>query len=92
MERVAMVSVTNQQVTEHAFLQGLYADDYFPDQVVDKGKAILLRLCERIELSARRIWRHYVCSRGRRRTGGDSWPHAERQDVSRVMKVGTWSR
>lgn len=43
------VSITNQQVTEHAFLQGLYADDYFPDQVVDKGKAILLRLCERIE-------------------------------------------
>lgn len=49
MERETAVSITNQQVTEHAFLQGLYADDYFPDQVVDKGKAILLRLCERIE-------------------------------------------
>jgi hypothetical protein len=27
----------------------MYGDDYFPDHVVDKGKAILLRLCERIE-------------------------------------------
>jgi hypothetical protein len=27
----------------------MYDDDYFPDHVVDKGKAILLRLCERIE-------------------------------------------
>ncbi|MFJ7200209.1 MULTISPECIES: DUF5713 family protein [unclassified Streptomyces] len=41
--------ITNQKVTEHAFLQPLYADDYFPDHVVDKGREILLRLCERIE-------------------------------------------
>ncbi|MGW2090108.1 DUF5713 family protein [Streptomyces sp. NPDC001880] len=41
--------ITNQQVAEHAFLQPLYADDYFPDHVVDKGREILLRLCERIE-------------------------------------------
>ncbi|MFI5772687.1 DUF5713 family protein [Streptomyces sp. NPDC051658] len=41
--------ITNQQVTEYAFLQQLYADEYFPDHVVDKGRAILLRLCERIE-------------------------------------------
>ncbi|MEU8677634.1 DUF5713 family protein [Streptomyces sp. NPDC048560] len=41
--------VTNQQVAEHAFLQQLYADAYYPDHVVDKGRAILLRLCERIE-------------------------------------------
>lgn len=27
----------------------MYDDGYFPDHVVDKGKAILLRLCERIE-------------------------------------------
>lgn len=25
------------------------ADEYFPDHVVDRGRAILLRLCERIE-------------------------------------------
>jgi hypothetical protein len=41
--------ITNQQAAGHAFLQQLYADTYFPDHVVDKGKAILLRLCERIE-------------------------------------------
>ncbi|MER6945894.1 DUF5713 family protein [Nonomuraea sp. NPDC000554] len=44
-----MVSPTNQQVVNHAFLRGMYDDGYFPDHVVDKGKAILLRLCERIE-------------------------------------------
>ncbi|HET6859953.1 MAG TPA: DUF5713 family protein [Streptomyces sp.] len=43
------MSVTNQQVAERAFLRNLYADGYFPDHVLDKGKAILLRLCERIE-------------------------------------------
>ncbi|MFF3782357.1 DUF5713 family protein [Streptomyces sp. NPDC001933] len=41
--------ITNQQVTERAFLRPLYADDYFPDHVLDKGTAILLNLCERIE-------------------------------------------
>ncbi|MBE3008394.1 hypothetical protein IL992_04235 [Microbispora sp. NEAU-D428] len=40
---------TNRQVAEHAFLKGMYEDEYFPNHVVDKGKAILLRLCERIE-------------------------------------------
>ncbi|WP_326763565.1 DUF5713 family protein [Streptomyces sp. NBC_01591] len=41
--------ITNQQVTEHAFLHQLYADEYFPDHVLDKGRTILLKLCERIE-------------------------------------------
>ncbi|MFC9500734.1 DUF5713 family protein [Streptomyces sp. NPDC056982] len=41
--------ITNQQVAGHAFLRQMYDDSYFPDQVVDQGKAILLRLCERIE-------------------------------------------
>jgi uncharacterized protein DUF5713 len=43
------MSISNQQVAEHAFLRHLYADAYFPDHVIDKGRAILLRLCERIE-------------------------------------------
>jgi hypothetical protein len=43
------VPITNQQVAGHAFLKGLYSDAYFPDHVVDRGKEILLRLCERIE-------------------------------------------
>ncbi|MFF5933228.1 DUF5713 family protein [Streptomyces sp. NPDC012508] len=41
--------ITNQQVAGHAFLRQMYDDSYFPDHVVDQGKAILLRLCERIE-------------------------------------------
>ncbi|MEV6483237.1 DUF5713 family protein [Streptomyces sp. NPDC051576] len=41
--------VSNEKITEHAFLRGLYRSDYYPDHVVDLGKAILLRLCERIE-------------------------------------------
>ncbi|MFF8632413.1 DUF5713 family protein [Streptomyces werraensis] len=42
--------VTNQQVAGHVFLQQMYDDSYFPDHVVDRGKAILLRLCERVEV------------------------------------------
>ncbi|WP_327693142.1 DUF5713 family protein [Streptomyces sp. NBC_00459] len=41
--------ITNKQVAGHAFLRLLYADTYYPDHVVDRGTAILLRLCERIE-------------------------------------------
>jgi hypothetical protein len=41
--------ITNEQVAGHAFLQPMYDDPYFPDHVVDRGKAILLRLCERVE-------------------------------------------
>ncbi|POX64914.1 hypothetical protein C3492_04040 [Streptomyces sp. Ru62] len=43
------MTITNEQVAGHAFLRGLYSDGYFPDHVVDKGKAIMIRLCERIE-------------------------------------------
>ncbi|MGW2583549.1 DUF5713 family protein [Streptomyces virginiae] len=41
--------ITNQQVAGHVFLLQMYDDPYFPDRVVDEGKAILRRLCERIE-------------------------------------------
>ncbi|MET7757469.1 DUF5713 family protein [Streptomyces sp. NPDC005389] len=41
--------ITNRQVAGHAFLRQMYADAYFPHHVVDKGRAILMRLCERIE-------------------------------------------
>ena len=41
--------ISNPRVAGHPFLQGLYEDGYFPDQVVDKGRAILLALCERVE-------------------------------------------
>ncbi|MFJ3610253.1 MULTISPECIES: DUF5713 family protein [Streptomyces] len=43
------MTITNRKVGEYAFLRGLYEDGYFPDHVVDKGREILLRLCERVE-------------------------------------------
>ncbi|MFJ4482792.1 DUF5713 family protein [Streptomyces longwoodensis] len=43
------MAITNQQVAGRTFLRQLYADAYYPDHVVDRGRAILLRLCERIE-------------------------------------------
>ncbi|MGH3390702.1 MAG: DUF5713 family protein [Actinomadura sp.] len=48
-EQEIAVPPTNQQVANHAFLRGMYEDGYYPDRVVDRGRAILLRLCERIE-------------------------------------------
>ncbi|GAA4882899.1 DUF5713 family protein [Kitasatospora terrestris] len=43
------MTITNQQIARHAFLEAMYADGYYPDHVVDLGKAVLVRLCERIE-------------------------------------------
>jgi Family of unknown function (DUF5713) len=39
----------NEALANYAFLQGMYDDGYYPNHVVDKGRTILLRLCERIE-------------------------------------------
>ncbi|OIJ99935.1 hypothetical protein BIV25_08835 [Streptomyces sp. MUSC 14] len=41
--------IGNPDVARHRFLELLYEDGYFPDHLVDKGRAILLALCERIE-------------------------------------------
>lgn len=41
--------ITNQEVIDYGLLGRLYEDDYFPKHVLDKGVAILTRLCERIE-------------------------------------------
>ncbi|WP_329270124.1 DUF5713 family protein [Streptomyces pseudovenezuelae] len=43
------MNIGNQQVATHPFLKALYRDGYYPDHAVDRGKEILLRLCERIE-------------------------------------------
>ena len=40
---------TNASILKHRFLGEMYDDDYFPNHLVDKGKAILLRLCSQIE-------------------------------------------
>ncbi|MFD7555228.1 DUF5713 family protein [Streptomyces sp. NPDC059835] len=41
--------ITNQQAARHTFLRQMHDDPYFPDHLVDQGRDILLRLCERIE-------------------------------------------
>ena len=41
--------ITNDKLKDYPFLQGMYRDGYFPDFLVDKGKQILIRLCEAIE-------------------------------------------
>jgi hypothetical protein len=43
------MAIRNEQVTAYAFLKSVHDDGSYPDHVVDKGKAILLRLCERVE-------------------------------------------
>ena len=43
------MTVNNEQVREHDFLKVMYRDGYYPDDLVDRGKEILLRLCERVE-------------------------------------------
>lgn len=41
--------ITNPKLKDYAFLEEMYEDGYFPNFLVDKGKAILIRLCEQIE-------------------------------------------
>ena len=41
--------ITNNDLKDYPFLQEMYGDDYFPSFLVDKCKAILVRLCESIE-------------------------------------------
>ncbi|MEU2409943.1 MULTISPECIES: DUF5713 family protein [Streptomyces] len=43
------MTISDRRMAEYAFLDGLYRDPYFPDHVVDRGKAVLVRLCARIE-------------------------------------------
>ncbi|MFK0121057.1 DUF5713 family protein [Streptomyces sp. NPDC090994] len=41
--------ITEQRVAAHPFLKAMYEDGYYPDHVVDRGRDVLRRLCERIE-------------------------------------------
>ena len=43
------MSTDNFKVDPEKLLEGMYRDGYFPDFLVDKGKAILVNLCEQIE-------------------------------------------
>jgi hypothetical protein len=44
------MAIINEKLQNYPFLKEMYADGYFPDFLVDKGKAILVKLCEAIEL------------------------------------------
>lgn len=41
--------ISNEHIAAHPFLRALYRSDYYPDHVVDRGRAVLLALCARIE-------------------------------------------
>ncbi len=41
--------VSNPKVNQYSFLDEMYRDNYFPTHLVDKGKAILVKLCAAIE-------------------------------------------
>jgi len=41
--------LNNESVRSYSFLKEMYEDSYFPSKLVDKGKAILLGLCFKIE-------------------------------------------
>ncbi len=40
----------NEKTKNYEFLKDMYQDDYFPEHLVDKGKAILIDLCRQIEI------------------------------------------
>jgi len=41
--------LNNEKLKEYQFLKEMYEDPYFPNAIVDKGKAILVGLCSQIE-------------------------------------------
>jgi hypothetical protein len=43
------MAIANQKLSAYPFLEEMDQDDYFPKNLVEKGKLILLRLCEKIE-------------------------------------------
>lgn len=42
-------ALKNEAIRNYTFLKEMYTDFYFPDHLLDKGKAILVDLCFRIE-------------------------------------------
>ena len=46
---VKQESLKNEKIREYKFLEGMYTDNYFPRNLVDKVKQILLECCLNIE-------------------------------------------
>jgi hypothetical protein len=49
LSKMAQNDIKNEKLKNYSFLEGMYQDSYFPDFLVDKGKAILIELCIQIE-------------------------------------------
>ncbi|WP_024420902.1 DUF5713 family protein [Pseudomonas avellanae] len=43
------MQLTNETMAKHAFLKGMYQDEYFPDAVVKMCEDVLVNLCHEIE-------------------------------------------
>ena len=43
------MAIKNSKMAEYPFLKEMYSDGYFPNFLVDKGKQILITLCQAIE-------------------------------------------
>lgn len=42
-------TLNHEKMKNHTFLEMMYNDAYFPNHLVDKGKKILVKVCEKIE-------------------------------------------
>ncbi|MCB2376677.1 DUF5713 family protein [Hymenobacter sp. BT635] len=43
------IQLQNEAIRNYSFLAEMYQDSYFPNNLVDKGKVILVKLCDDIE-------------------------------------------
>ena len=43
------MAIVNEKLRDYPFLQDMFRDSYFPKPQVEKGRQILIALCERIE-------------------------------------------
>lgn len=49
---MSVTTIQNEQAKKYPFLAEMYLDDYFPDNLIDKAKDILVELCITIEAQA----------------------------------------
>lgn len=49
MTQEDIIAQAKEVVKHHDFLKAMYNDDYFPNPLVDQGKALLIALCEHID-------------------------------------------
>jgi len=47
---MSKTELSNPEMSKYNFLVGMYEDQYFPKHLVKKGEAILIKLCQSIEV------------------------------------------